>query len=224
MTAHSRRGLLAATTSLVAIGAGCLSEDEGNPADGEPASPGSPDDGDDDPDGSEDDENESLEVGDGLEAADVVRFEHPDYPDEPRIELLLSAEDATDWIADHEHLDEESPVAEALDELDFEESTAVAIEAGAPDLCHRLAVDSVAIEDAELSIRAAVREDEDAGDICGQQVTAVGALVSATATDDPPTAASLSITTADGSSHAIGVAVETDEEGTSGSDGTDGGE
>ncbi|WP_290814360.1 hypothetical protein [Halovivax sp.] len=232
MATQTRRGLLAATASALALAAGCLSEEGADPArggtddadssgeggDSGNESAGSDDATDDDADPADDedaddeDDAATIDAGNGLAEAEVVRYDHGGYPDEPRIEFLASADGARAWVEDHEFAGEESAVAEALEDTDFAEAVAVVVEAGARDLCHRLEVREVSSDDGTLSVEAAVEKDPGAGDVCAQQMTAVGAVVRAIAADDPPSAATVTVVDDDGRAHEVVVGTDRDDE------------
>ena len=214
MPTYARRDLLAGVATLPVLAAGCLSE-EGTDGDGRapggdepPAeSSGSPGAGSASSDENDDDDAaEPLpEFGDELEDAELFRYDHPGYPDEPSAAWLASAADVEDWIGEHEHLDEESELAAALAETDFERAVALAIEAGGRDLCQQLAVDELCLDDDRLIVRAAVREAPDAGDLCAQQVIAVGAVLRVVPTDEAPDGGCVVVIDQDGTEHFLRV-------------------
>lgn len=220
MPTHRRRDLLATVATLSVLAAGCLSEeeptaeraDDEGPATGADEPPADPSDSAgevrdsaDDRDAEDQSDEPSPVVGDGIEDAELFRYDHPRYPDEPSAAWLASAADVAAWIDDHEHLDQESELATALAETDFERSVVLAIEAGGRDLCQQLAVDELCLEDGRVVVRAVVREAPDAGELCAQQVIAVGAVLRVVPTDEAPDGGCVVVIDQDGTEHFLRV-------------------
>ncbi|AGB17648.1 hypothetical protein Halru_3082 [Halovivax ruber XH-70] len=217
----SRREVLGASTALVALSAGCLTDGGviGGDTDSsdEPASNGSTDD--------EDDSSvlSSIEAADGIESAGFVRYSHSQPPAEARAELFTSVEDVESWLDSASgQIEPNGPAATALRETDYGSSRAIAIEAQAPDGCHQLTVSDVSLDDdGAISVSTSLEEADDGDDMCTQQLTAEGAVVRAT-TAEPPNEASVSVSFPDGSSVGIGMASNSasagDSQGDSSSD------
>lgn len=242
MTSWSRRRLLAGAAGASTVLAGCLSEvgpDGDDDDDGD--SPGAGGSVDDDADGSnghpDDDgaeesdeatEPASMEAQGDLDDVTYLQYSHPRYPDRPVVELFTSSRDVESWLDGHDGLPADDRAREFLEGVDFSTTSAVAIEAGASDLCHELAVRAVEVDDGTLSIRAAVRRQDDAGDMCAQQMVAEGAVIRATASEEPPTDLSVSLD-ADGGEYGIATGSDTvsetdDEDGSDSEDDRDEGE
>ncbi|SDK21162.1 hypothetical protein [Natronorubrum texcoconense] len=214
MTESSRRTLLCAGAGLLSLSAGCLDEFGSSTSEDTPTD-------DDDSDGNDpesgDNETESTATGD-LETTANVRFDHADVPMEPEATLVTSADRADRWLDDHEFVDDVIP--EFVEETLFEESVLLALESDAPNLCYKMALEDVTLEetddsddgDAQLSLEAAVIDESEDDELCGQQMIAVGQLVRATFDGEPATSASVTIDDADGETHELSIDVESDSD------------
>ncbi|ELY69528.1 hypothetical protein C489_04506 [Natrinema versiforme JCM 10478] len=197
------------TASLIALSAGCLSgdEDEGSPSD----------DGTSDP---EDTENDDLP--DALAGYETHAFQSPDRTTSPSAELLQDRSAADDWLSLRESPPES--LTGFVEDTDFETSVLVKLEAGAPDPCHEMHLESIGIDESEenddsLALRAAVEETADEKEACATQETTVGRLVRATFESEPLSKLSVSIRDRHGQSHGIATASQSVSESTSGNDG-----
>ncbi|WP_440765241.1 hypothetical protein [Natronorubrum sp. DTA7] len=214
MTESSRRTLLCASAGLLTLTAGCLDEFGSSTSDDNPSND---DDSDENDPESSDDETESTATG-SLETTDNVSFEHTDVPMEPEATLVTSADRADRWLDEHEFVDDVIP--EFVEETLFEESVLLALESDAPTLCYAMALEEVTLEEidesddgeAQLSLDAAVIDESDDDEACGQQMIAVGQLVRATFDGEPATSASVTITDSDGTDHEIGLATDSASE------------
>ena len=214
MTTPSRRTLLCASAGLLTLSAGCLDEFGSSTSDD---SPTDDDESDGNGSGSSGNETESTATGD-LETTDNVSFDHTDVPMEPEATLVTSADRADRWLDDHEFVDD--VLSDFVEETLFEKSVLIALESDAPTLCYEMTLEEVTLEetdesddgDAQLSLEAAVTDESDDDEACGQQRTAVGQLVRATFDGEPATSASVTIDDADGETHEFSIDVESDSD------------
>ncbi|PCR90629.1 hypothetical protein [Natrinema ejinorense] len=228
MTSPSRRTLLGATASLCAISAGCLGDRLGSESDGNGDGNGSPDtdetgtetdDGSDDSTDSSGNETDgSSETDDGSDDTPTELVDHethayryPKRSTSPDVALLQNRDRAQEWLAEREPTPEE--IADVIDDTDFETSILVPIEAGAPNPCHELVLESIEIDDGDgddtLALEAAVQEQESTGEeaaACIAQETTVGRLVRATFEPEPLTRISASVVDRHGKVHGMGMA------------------
>jgi hypothetical protein len=215
MTRPSRRTVLCATASLVALSAGCIADEAGT-------APGDGDDGDDGdgPDTNETDPktNESedpdpepgttvADLPDGVTDAETHPFRYPVRSRSPDVALLRDRDHAENWLAERDR--RPRSIDGFVEDTDFETSVLVALEAGAPNPCHELALESLDVDDDALVLEGAVRESSEEGaDACITQETTVGRLVRATFEGTPPSVVSATIVDRNGRTHGIGVATE----------------
>ncbi len=145
MTRPSRRTLLSSTAGLLALSAGCI-------ADGTDESPDEDDEGadptEDDP-GSDDDGTEDLpgEVTD----YETQAYQYPTESETTTVDLVREADDATEWL-ETRALSDADPLADFVDDTDFETSILVSLESEAPNPCYDLVLESIdvrPIEDGE---------------------------------------------------------------------------
>lgn len=212
MTRHTRRTVLAGTATALVLGAGCLSDDNGDADDtGGEDDGGSGDDGN---DGNGPDEasvpsadwaTEHATAGDGVADYRIVPYRDESYPDDPEAVAFSSAADAEEWLEDRDPTTDEESLETLIDETDFDESVLVVLEARGSTLCKHLAVEDVTVSDAgEPAITGAVTDYDDAGEYCAQQVVAVGAAVRVTPEGDAVAdSGSATIVDEDGNEHAI---------------------
>ncbi|WP_254763869.1 hypothetical protein [Natrinema marinum] len=217
---------------MLALSAGCLADDPGSASD-DGGNGNGDDDGETDPSDNESPTDGENDVGeglpDGLASYDTQPLQHPAQSSSPDAALLLGADDATDWLAEREL--EAAPLADFVDETDFETSVIVALESGAPNPCHELQLDEVDIDendaddadDDALALDAAVRDTSDADKVCTQQLVTVGRLVRATFDSERLTRVSATIVDSDGQEHGFGIASESASGSASRSTSVDGG-
>lgn len=229
MRGPSRRTLLCASAGLFTFAAGCLDEagvsSSDDDTDGNESGDETGNGGDEMGNSGEETDNggdEPTAAGD-LESTATVSYDHADVPTEPEATLITTGERAAGWLDDRQ-FDEEA-AAEFVDQTSFEESVLVAVESDAPNLCYEMVLEDVALEgdgeaddDARLSIAAAVSDESDEDEVCGQQMIAVGQLVRATFETEPVTSASVAITESDGEKREIGIGVGSDSESEAESD------
>lgn len=222
MTDRSRRTILCGAAGLVALTAGCLDEmnasGNGENGDGEPegaTSDGDPDDG----------------TGpSSVETYDTVSYTRNEAVD-PAGELFVDATGVDSWLADRGL--EAERYTDFVDDIAFDDSILLALEAEAPQLNYELELESVMVvaltgeevdegdgeEDHEgtLNVEAVVTEmsDDESGGVGGTQMISVGQLVRVTFDGEPPSEASVTIVDHDGDSHGFGVAVESASESAS---------
>ncbi|WP_255681997.1 hypothetical protein [Natrinema sp. SYSU A 869] len=155
MIRTSRRALLSGTASAVALSAGCIadggdttpSNDTEN--DDDSGNPGTPSSGDDGGDGETDDDgDDGDDQSNGLADSESRTYQYSTRSTSPDVARLFDRDRAERWLDDHESLPE--TVADLVDETDFETSTLVRLEAGAPNPCHEMALESIAAEDDRL--------------------------------------------------------------------------
>jgi hypothetical protein len=212
---------LSGAGSLIALSAGCLSNDSGTGGNGTGNENGDSDGTDDTADGEDtgggdegsadgngDTDGESP-LPDGLTAYETHAFQYATRSKSPSASLFLERTDADDWLGKRE----ETPdgLAEFVEATDFETSVLVPLEAGAPNPCHELALESIDIDenadgDDALALEAAVREKSDEDTACITQEVTVGRLVRATFESDPLSKLSASIVDRNGQVHGIGIA------------------
>ncbi|MDJ1433440.1 hypothetical protein [Halostagnicola sp. A-GB9-2] len=199
MSRPSRRHVIAGSIGLVALTAGCL--DNGGLA-SSPDSTAENEIGSNDGDnGTEDDQDD-----DPFEF-EPVGFRHPDRPETPEADLLRTEADAEDW-AEERGLEADEDVSAFIAETDFDGSRVLSLEGGATDLCYEMVLETVELDDETVTIRGYVTDEETDGDMCAQQITAVGALVRATVDDEQPSSFSVTITDADGREYGTGIATD----------------
>ncbi|MDF9746544.1 hypothetical protein [Natrinema salsiterrestre] len=215
MTRPSRRTVLCGAGSILALSAGCLSDDTGDESNGNGNGNGDSDDN----SGGNGDSDEGSTDGDDtdgestppekLAGHETHAFQSPDRSESPDASLLLERTGAEDWLDEREEPPDE--LSEFVEATDFETSVLVPLEAGAPNPCHGMALESIGIEDGEdgddaLALEAAVREESDDDEACITQEVTVGRLVRATFDSERLTAVSASIVDRNGQSHGIGIA------------------
>lgn len=217
MTSPSRRTVLGGTASLIALSAGCLSDDAGSGSTGTGNGNGNGNDsgnGDGD-EGAPDDSSEGgspaevEDLPDGLAECDTHAYQTPERSTSPDAELLRQPEPAESWLAERDDLPES--LSEFVDETDFETSILVPLWAGSPNPCHELSLESIDIEtgddgDDTLVLEAAVRETAEEDEACITRETTVGRVVRATFEEEPLTTLSVTITDRNGTEHGIGMA------------------
>lgn len=82
-----------------------------------------------------------------------------------------------------------------LDETAFEQSALVAIQTAGPNTCYAtVAVEDATVADGELTASARAVDTSGEDQACGQAITYPTVLYRATGSDDPPTAATVSVT------------------------------
>ncbi|ELY84866.1 hypothetical protein [Natrialba taiwanensis] len=204
MSPPSRRTLLGSTAGLLALTAGCVANNSNDDDDPDPgAGPNS--DGNGNENGNESaNGNESDDTGNGEDelTTETHQYHRPDISDNPEIEYLQSRDDADGWLADHD-VDEDT--SGFVDDTEFENSRLVSIEAGSPDLCHKLVVESTELDGERLDIEAAV-SNEAPDQACAEQVGTAGALVRATFPDEPATKLSVTVVDENGDEHSPSMA------------------
>ncbi|WP_226006343.1 hypothetical protein [Natrinema salinisoli] len=213
MTCPSRRTVLSGAGSILALSAGCLSDDTNNGSNGN---------GNGDSDGNgggNGDSDEGSTDGDDTDAEstppeklaghETHAFQSPDRSESPAASLFIERTGAEDWLDKRE----ETPdaLSEFVEATDFETSVLVSLEAGAPNPCHELALESIDVDENEdgddaLALEAAVREESDDDEACITQEVTVGRLVRATFESERLTTVSASIVDRNGQSHGIGIA------------------
>lgn len=182
---RSRRSLLSGAAGLFVLAAGCLADEtESDDSDGE--------DPDESPNGTDEEPESEPEP-------ETQAFRHSEAASNPNAALFLERADAEEWFADRA-VDDES-VTTFVEETSFEESSLVALEAGGPDLCYELVLESVDVREGRLEIEAAVVDESDEDESCAQQVTTVGQLVRASDDGAPVTEASGTIVDHDDATH-----------------------
>lgn len=223
MTRPSRRALLGSTAGLLALTAGCIADDDdetdpgsdpgtddgesddgsgnGN-GNGNESENGSDDDGDGNGDGDDNDNGDDDGATDDELTTETQQYQHPAVSDEPTTDLLADHDDADDWLAERDLTDDDE-VTQFVDETEFDDSILVAIEGGAPNLCHEMAIDSAELEDDTLAIEAAVSDEATAEQACADQEVTVGAVVRATFADEPTTDLSVTVVDRDGTAHGM---------------------
>lgn len=181
MTDSSRRTLLCGAAGLLALAAGCIADDDGeSPRSGDDAEHGDDDDDETDTDGSDDNS-----TGDeNAEETESRAFRRTESTSEPNAALFLEREEADEWLAERK-IDDEGSVSEFVDGVSFEESSLTALEAGAPNLCYDLVLESAAVEEGRLELEAIVSDEEGDETACAQQETTVGLLVCASDGGEP---------------------------------------
>lgn len=218
MNQQSRRALLGSTAGVIALAAGCIddagvSEDDSGPADGGDTD-GDNDENETTPGDDSEDETETEIDADAtaFEAIDAVSYQQPDAPADPEAGLLISREDAENWLEERD-LDDDDELVTLVEETAFDEALIVAVEAEAPDLCHELTLTDVSLDesddDARVAVSTAVSDESDDEEMCAQQITAVGQLVRVAFEGDPVTRASVTVFD-DGRTHEIGIASDSD--------------
>ncbi|GAB7017630.1 hypothetical protein JCM18750_04910 [Halostagnicola bangensis] len=208
---------------MVALTAGCLdngglASSPDSTAENENGSNDGEDDSNDGDNGTEDDQDD-----DPLEY-EPVGFRHPDRPETPEVDLLRTEADAEDW-AEERGLEADEDVSAFIAETDFDGSRVLSLEGGATDLCYEMVLETVELDDETVTVRGYVTDEETDGEMCAEQITAVGALVRATVDGEQPSSFSVTITDADGREYGTGIATgsasdegsETSDEGHSGS-------
>lgn len=215
MTCPSRRTVLSGAGSLIALSAGCLSDDPSNGSTGNGNGNG-------DSDGNGDSEAESPDSGatddestppEKLAGHETHAFQYPDRSESPDASLLLDRTEAEDWLDKRE--DTPDGLSEFVDATDFETSILVPLEAGAPNPCHELVLESIGIDESEdsddaLALEAAVQEESDDDEACMTLEVTVGRLVRATFESERLTKLSASIVDRNGQAHGIGIASDSD--------------
>lgn len=221
MTDRSRRTILCGTAGLFALSAGCLDEMDATSGNGEP------DDG--NGDGPSDNEPEPAGAdGTGpssIETYDAVPFTRNEVVDRPTGELFVDATGVDSWLADRGL--EAEQYTDFVDDIAFDDSVLLALEAEAPQLNYELSLETVTIdaltaegeddepEDGEgargasLFIEAVVSEtsnDGESGGVGGTQMISVGQLLRVTFDGEPLSAASVTIVDHDGNSHGFSMA------------------
>lgn len=223
MHAPSRRTLLCGAAGLFAAAAGCLDSAGIDPTADDDGAATDPDDGSDDSTGPDDGSDEAttteIDEYDSVDAYETVSFQGSDVPAEPDARLLLDADQVDGWLEER-GLDDEALV-EFVDDTAFAESVVVALEADAPTLCYEMSLEELTLEnpdedDAQLALETVVSDGS--GEMCGQQLTAVGRLVRVTFADEPVTSAAVTIVGHDDREHEMGMAADSASESTSGSE------
>ncbi|AFO58654.2 MULTISPECIES: hypothetical protein [unclassified Natrinema] len=214
MPAPSRRALLCGTASVIALSAGCLGDDaEDSPTDGnetdDNGDPGTPSGDDDNPEDSDDGDEQATE----LAGSDSRTYRYPTRSTSPGLHLLEDDDEATTWLAERDRTADS--LETFVDETDFETSILVSLEAGAPNPCHELALESTAVEDEQVVLDGAVSETSDDDEACIAQETTVGRLVRATFDGQRLTTVSVTIVDRNGESHQLSVSHDTASESTS---------
>lgn len=216
MTDSSRRSLLCGTAGLLALTAGCIADNLGGPS-------GADDNETEDDDETDDTEADAEETEDDeTKETETRAFRHGEPATEPNAALFLEREDAEEWLEERRIDDSEDAVAEFVDETSFEESSLTALEAGAPNLCYELLLESATVEDGRLDLEAVVSDEESDEMGCAQQETTVGVLVCASDGGEPVTDVSATVVDREGSEHEFELDPDSDsntDEG-SGSDST----
>ncbi|GAB7118114.1 hypothetical protein FGF80_11500 [Natrinema pallidum] len=195
---------------MIALSAGCLGDDtedspsnETEPDDGDPGTPSGDDDG---PEDGDDADGKATE----LAGSDSRTYRYSKRSTSPRLNMLGDDAAATDWLAEHDRTGDS--LETFVDETDFETSVLVSLEAGAPNPCHELALESIAAEDEQVVLDGAVRETSDDDEACITQETTVGRLVRATFDGQRLTNVSVTIVDRNGESHQVSVSHDTASE------------
>lgn len=212
----SRRGLLCGTAGLLALTAGCVADDLGGPSSSADTDDG--DDGTDDTGAADDGSTDDGSTDDDeTEEADVQAFRYGESAAEPNAALFLEREDAEEWLEKRRiGGDSEDAVSEFVDETSFQECPLTAVEAGAPNLCYELLVESVTVEDGTLDLEAVVSDEASDEMGCAQQETTVGVLVRASDDGEPVDDVSVTVVDREGTEHEL--ARDSDGDEGSGSD------
>ncbi|WP_187433067.1 hypothetical protein [Natronococcus pandeyae] len=215
MTDSSRRGLLCGTAGLLALTAGCVADDLGGSS-----SSADTDDGDNatDDTGSDDGgSDDGATDGDETEETEVQAFRYDESAAEPNAALFFEREHAEEWLEERRiGGDSEDAVSEFVDETPFQECPLAAVEAGAPNLCYELIVESVTVEDGTLDLEAVVSDEASDEMGCAQQETTVGALVRASDDGEPVDDVSVTVVDREGTEHEL--ARDSDSDGDEGSE------
>lgn len=182
MRTPSRRELLSGATGVLALAAGCIAKDDSVASTSSSGSRSSSNEGetaerttDDHAASSELDESESPTDEPANPSTDAHRFQYAETASRPDAALFGECEAAIAWLEDRDVGDESA--TEFVRETAFENSVLVILEAGAPNLCSGLVLDSAAVEDDALELEAAVRDESEDGMVCAPQETTVGTLV-----------------------------------------------
>ncbi|WP_226481856.1 hypothetical protein [Natrinema amylolyticum] len=216
MTRPSRRALLCGTASAIALSAGCIADggdaapsndtetdggDPGAPSSGDDGGNGETDDGSTDDGEPDDDGNDGDDQSNELVDSQSRPYQYSTRSTSPEVTVLSDRDRAERWLDDHESLPE--TVVDLVDETDFETSTFVRLEAGAPNPCHEMTLESIAVEDGRLALEGAVRETSDDDEACIARETTVGRLVRATFDGEPLTDISASIVDRNGDEYSM---------------------
>lgn len=211
MTCPSRRTVLSGAGSLIALSAGCLTDDTSNGSTGNGNGNGDTDGNGDGDEGSPDsgDTDDESTPPEKLTTHETHAFQYPNRSESPEASLLPDRTEGEDWLDKRE--DTPDGLAEFVDATDFETSILVALEAGAPDPCHEMNLESIGIEESEdsddaLALEAAVREESEEDEACITQEVTVGRLVRATFDSERLPTVSASIVDRNGQTHGIGIA------------------
>ncbi|ELZ07885.1 hypothetical protein [Natrialba aegyptia] len=214
MSPPSRRTLLGSTAGLLALTAGCVAnnsddDDDPDPGAGSNSDGNGNENGNESANGNESDEN-GDDTGDGDETENddelstkTHQYQQPTRSDDPTIEYIHSRDDADDWLADR---DVGEDTTRFVDDTEFENSRLVSIEAGAPNPCTEMAIDSVELSDGVLTVEATVTDQRSPEKACAQQEVTVGALVRATFPDEPTTELSVTVVDRHGDEHSQSMA------------------
>ncbi|MFC4437437.1 MULTISPECIES: hypothetical protein [Natrialbaceae] len=219
MTDSTRRGLLCGGAGLLALTAGCIADDLGGSSE-----PDDGTDGDDDAmgdNGADDESDDGSTDDEETGGTETQAFRYGEPATEPNATLFLEREEAEEWL-DERRIggDSEDAVAEIVDETSFEECSLTSLEAGAPNLCYELLLESATVEDGRLDLEAVVSDEESDEMGCAQQETTVGVLVRASDGGEPVTDVSATVVDREGSEYEFELASDSDSDGSSGSDST----
>ncbi|ELZ00630.1 hypothetical protein [Natrialba asiatica] len=205
MSPPSRRTLLGSTAGLLALTAGCVANNSDDNDDPDPGS-GSNSDGNGNENGNESangNESDDTENGEDELATETHQYQQPTPSDNPTIEYVHSRDDADDWLAGR---DVGEDTTRFVDDTEFENSRLVSIEAGAPNPCTELAIDSVELSDDVLTVEATVTDQQSPEKACAQQEVTVGALVRATFPDEPTMKLSVTVVDRNGDEYSQSMA------------------
>lgn len=221
MTRPSRRTMLCSTAALIGLSAGCLSDSASDTPDedddGANDDPGSPSANATESEPKSTGDETTADLPDGLADYQTVSFQYSESS-ETDVQLLRDGDRVADWL-EARSLSDFAPVADFVDETDFENSILLSLEAGTPTPCYELVLESIDIEggdesagdssgessDETLVLEGAVQEKPDSG-TCSMQLATVGRLVRVTFESEPLTTVSATIVGHDGSTTGVSMA------------------